>query len=391
MWIATVANVALPLSHLMPRSINIKKFLRSNISKGSDNLRRSTLRLIIAALCCAFALASLIFAKESNVAIAQTTTTTSASRAESLLERAIKRSAESSGGIVGVSAIRIESGQRVSLNGGIRFPMASVYKLPIALQLLRKVDRGELRLSDPITLSENSFRPGHSPIRDFANNKPLTLTLERLLELMLGESDNSASDTLLRLAGGPSAVTARMRDLGIKGIEVNRPEGQLILNHRGVRELPPESEWTMTLLDGLSAKVAPGEREAAALAYADDPRDTSTPDAMADLLVRVHRRDVLEPTSMERLLQIMTATQTGPLRLKGLLPNGTVVAHKTGTMGGTTNDVGIVTLPDGGGHLAIAIFIKASSKDVPERERVIAEIARTVYDFFVLNGENRSQ
>jgi beta-lactamase class A len=283
--------------------------------------------------------------------------------------------------------MRIETGRRVSLNGEMRFPMASVYKLPIALQLLRKVDRGELRLSDPITLSENGFRPGHSPIREFANNKPVTLTVERLLELMLGESDNSASDALLRLAGGPAAVTERMRALGVAGIDVSRPEGQLILNHRGVRELPPESEWTMTLLDSLSAKVTPAERAQATATYANDPRDTSTPDAMADLLARIHRRDALEPASMERLLQIMIATPTGPARLKGLLPIGTVVAHKTGTMGGTTNDVGIVTLPDGAGHLAIAIFIKSSIKEVPERERAIAEIARTVYDYFVLNRQ----
>ena len=263
--------------------------------------------------------------------------------------------------------------------------MASVYKLPIALQLLRKVDRGELRLSDPVILSENGFRPGYSPIRELANNKPVTLTVERLVELMLGESDNSASDALLRLAGGPAAVTERMRALGVAGIDVSRPEGQLILNHRGVRELPPESEWTMALLDSLSAKVTSAEQKLAAATYANDPRDTSTPDAMADLLTRIHRRDVLEPASMERVLQIMTATPTGPARLKGLLPIGTVVAHKTGTMGGTTNDVGIVTLPDGAGHLAIAIFIKSSIKEVPERERAIAEIARTVYDFFVLN------
>nr|AIA12586.1 ClassA_beta_lactamase [uncultured bacterium] len=214
----------------------------------------------------------------------------------------------------------------------------------------------------------------------------MTLPLERLLELMLGESDNSASDLLLRLAGGPAAVTNRMQALGIMGINVSRPEGQLILNHRGVRELPPESEWTMALLDSLSAKITPAAREAAAAAFADDPRDTSTPDAMAQLLVRVERREVLEPASMERLLQITTATQTGPLRLKGLLPAGTPVAHKTGTMGATTNDVGIITLPDGAGHVALAVFVKGSTLDVPSRERVIAEIARTIYDYYLLVG-----
>jgi beta-lactamase class A len=100
---------------------------------------------------------------------------------------------------------------------------------------------------------------------------------------------------------------------------------------------------------------------------------------------------VLEPASMDRLLKITTETPTGPARLKGLLPAGTVVAHKTGTMAGTTNDVGIITLPDGAGHLAIAVFVKGSTKDVPERERAIAEIARTVYDFFLLQTMNVPQ
>ena len=358
--------------------------------KGHSDLRPFTRRLIIALF--TFALTSLIFAEGSTVIVSQTTSAkppTSAGRVDSTLEQEIKRFADTSGGIVGVSAVHIETGKRVSLNGQSRFPMASVYKLPIALQLLHRVDRGEVRLSDPITLSEHDFRPGHSPIAEFANNKPVTLTVERLLELMLGESDNTASDRLLRLAGGPAAVTGRMQVLGVAGINVSRPEGQLILNHRGVRDLPPESQWTMALLDSLSAKVTPAERDAAMIAYADDPRDTSLPDAMVDLLVRVHRREVLEPASAERLLQIMTATPTGPARLKGLLPSGTVVAHKTGTMGGTTNDVGILTLPGDAGHLAIAVFVKASTKDVPERERVIAEIARTLYDFFALKGKDR--
>jgi beta-lactamase class A len=313
------------------------------------------------------------------------------SQPQSSLERAIKRLAESSGGIVGVSAIQIETGRRVALNGDARFPMASVYKLPIALQLLHKADRGELRLSDQLTLTEHDFRPGHSPLADFANHKPVTLTVERVLELMLGESDNSASDVLLRLAGGPAAVTARMRELNVAGIDISRPEGRLALDFWGVTDPPPENEWTLALFESMSEKATPATREAAAARYMNDPRDTSTPDAMTELLVRVHRREVLEPASMERLLQIMTATETGPARLKGLLPAGTIVAHKTGTMAGTTNDVGILTLPDGAGHLAIAIFVKGSNREVPERERVIAEIARTIYDYFLLQPVNASQ
>ncbi len=306
------------------------------------------------------------------------------------LERAVARLARASGGTLGVTAIHVETGRRVALNGADRFPMASVYKFPIALRLLQRVERGEVRLDDAVKLGEFDFRIGHSPIAEMANNTPVTFTVGRLLELMLGESDNTASDAMLRLAGGPAAVTARLRELGIQGIDINRPEGQLIMEHRGVREYPPESQWTLAMFERLNQKISQAEREAAWHRYVEDPRDTSSPDAMADLLVKLHRREVLTAApNVERVLRIMTETPTGPARLKGLLPAGTLVAHKTGSMGGTTNDVGIITLPDGAGHLAIAVFVKGSPKEQPERERAIAEIARTIYDYFVTNPETK--
>ncbi|HKQ51811.1 MAG TPA: class A beta-lactamase [Pyrinomonadaceae bacterium] len=300
------------------------------------------------------------------------------------LERAVARLARAAGGTLGVTAIHIETGRRVSFNGGERFPMASVYKFPIALRLLQRVERGEIHLEDTVKLGEFDFRIGYSPIAEMANNTPVTFTVGRLLELMLGESDNTASDALLRLAGGPAAVTARLRELGVTGIDVNRPEGQLIMDHRGVREYPPESQWTLAMFERLNQNITDAEREAAARRYAADPRDTSSPDAMAELLVKLHRREVLSSApNLERVLRIMTETTTGPARLKGLLPAGTVVTHKTGSMGGTTNDVGLITLPDDAGHLAIAVFVKGSPKEQPDRERAIAEIARTIYDYFV--------
>lgn len=307
------------------------------------------------------------------------------SSAVAALEQAIARLAAGAGGVVGVSAIHVETGRRVSFNGGGRFPMASVYKFPIGLQILRQVDRGELRLSDALKIGEHDFRPGYSPITETASAKPATYTLQQLFELMVGESDNAASDRLLKLAGGGAAVMAALRGLGVEGIDVSRSEGQLISEHRGVRELPPESEWTMKMFDEATKRVTPAEREAGARRYAEDPRDTSTPDGMADLLVRIHKggADVLSPANLALLKKIMTETKTGPKRIKGLLPAGTVVTHKTGTMGGTTNDVGIITLPNGAGHVALAVFVKASDKEVAERERAIAEIARAVYDHFL--------
>jgi beta-lactamase class A len=83
----------------------------------------------------------------------------------------------------------------------------------------------------------------------------------------------------------------------------------------------------------------------------------------------------------------MRRCETGLTRIKGSLPPGTEVMHKTGTIGMTTNDVGIVTLPGDGGHVVISVFVKSSEKEIPDRERAIAEVSRAVYDYFLFNGK----
>lgn len=307
-------------------------------------------------------------------------------QSEREVEQVVKRFAETSGGIVGVAAIHVETGRRFSLGGAQRFPMASSYKFIIALQLLNRVDRGEVRLGDMITITPRDFRLSYSPLASFAGGTPISLTVGRLLEMMVGDSDNTASDAMLKLAGGPKAVTARVRELGFKEIDVSRSEAELGAALSGIYELPPESEWSPEMFERLFAKAEGNDPKAIKEKFLADARDTATPDALAELLVEVFRGKALSASGTERLLKIMEATTTGPNRLKGLLPNGTIVAHKTGTWGsvGTANDVGVITLPDGAGHVAIAVLVKASTKDVPERERAIAEITRTLYDFFLL-------
>jgi len=299
------------------------------------------------------------------------------------LEREIARLSRVSGGVVGVTAIHLETGRRVSLNGTERFPMASTFKVPIAVQLLTRIDRGEVKLDQMIEIKQSDLHPGSGTLADLFNKGGLALSVRNLMELMLLISDNSATDVMLRTAGGAEAVTARLRTLGIEGINVNRSTAQLIAERIGVTNLPPEDRWTPALLSSAFSAVKPEDQKAANSRFDADPRDTSTPDGMAALLERIYRKDILKPESGELLLDIMRRCRSGEARLKGLLPQGTEIAHKTGTIGGTTNDVGIITLPDNAGHVAIAVFVKSSEKDVPVRERAIAEIARSVHDFFL--------
>jgi beta-lactamase class A len=299
------------------------------------------------------------------------------------LQREVARLAGGSGGVVGITAVHVETGRRISLNGSERFPMASTFKVPVAVQLLTRVDSGEISLGQMIELKANDLHPGSGTLADLFNKPGVALSVRNLLELMLLISDNSAADLCLRLAGGPEAVTARMHTLGIDGISVNRSTARLIADWVGVEKLPNEDSWTPGLFGALFASVKPEDQKAAARRFDSDPRDTSTPDGMAALLLRIFQKSALKPESADLLLDIMKRCRTGETRLKGLLPAGTEVAHKTGTIGGSVNDVGIITLPDGAGHVIIASFIKSSDKEEAARERVIAEIARAIHDFFL--------
>ncbi|MBK9314964.1 MAG: class A beta-lactamase [Acidobacteria bacterium] len=296
------------------------------------------------------------------------------------LEREIARLGQTSGGVTGASIIHLESGRRVSLNGNQRFPMASSYKVPIAVQLLSLVDQGKIRLDQMVEIKAGDLHPGSGTLTNLFKQPGLALSVRNLMELMLLISDNSATDVCLRLAGGADAVTGRMNQLGISGITVSRPTIGMISDWLGVTE----SDWSAAEFKYMRSLDVEG-RKSAALKFESDSRDTSTPDAMAALLEKIFRKSLLKPESAELLYDIMRRCQTGDGRLKGILPAGTEVAHKTGTIGGTTNDVGIIKLPDNAGHVAIAVFIKSSSKEVPQRERTIAEIARAAHDFFLFN------
>jgi beta-lactamase class A len=81
---------------------------------------------------------------------------------------------------------------------------------------------------------------------------------------------------------------------------------------------------------------------------------------------------------------MMERCQTGKSRIKGMLPAGTVVAHKTGSLGGVADDVGVITLPEEAGHVAISVFTNAAARDSALAEKAVAEIARTIYDYFTL-------
>ncbi|MEG4036062.1 class A beta-lactamase [Microcoleus sp. S36b_A4] len=250
-------------------------------------------------------------------------------------------------GRVGVTATVLETGESVSLNGNQHFPMQSVYKFPIAMAVLAQVDQGKLKLDQKIRVEASDVLQGSRILNE--KSQGMEFSLAELLKYMVSESDNTASDVLLRQLGKPIIVTEYLRGLGVKGIVVANTE----------KELGQDT----------------------AVQY----RNYATPDATIVLLRAFHEGKGLSKSSQALLLQLMTETTTGPQRIKGLLPDGTVVAHKTGTSStvngvtAATNDVGLVTLPNGR-HLAIAVFVSDSRANDAVREGVIAKVALAAWD-----------
>ena len=303
------------------------------------------------------------------------------------LEAELARLAPESGGTMGIAALHLESGRAVYLNPDQSFPMASTYKVPIAVQLLTRVDRGELDLQDMIPLSAEDLHPGSGTLTRLFDEPGVALSIHTLMELMLLISDNSATDLTLEAAGGPAAVTARMRELGVEDLRVDRPTSRLIADWVGVVGVPEHGDVAPDEWERLAEGVADTTRERAAADFALDPRDTATPRAMALLLERVWAGEALAPTSTALLQDALTRVETGAERIKGILPDGTEVAHKTGTIGRTTNDVGVITLPADAGRVVTVVFVKDSELAVPERERAIAQVARAIHDFFLFHPD----
>ncbi len=288
-------------------------------------------------------------------------------------------------GHIGVAAQEIGSGESITVNGDETFVMASTYKVAIAVTLLDRVDKGQIKLSDLIDLPQEEMVVGTNAIAESYVHPGVQFSVANLIEVMITESDNTATDFCLELAGGPEAVTKKLRSLGITDLRVDRATSEILRDFYGLPDKAFFPVVTKAIADDptLLLKMTQPNME-----FEKDPRDQSTPKAMLQLLLAIESGKGLSVKSREFLLATMSRTRTGPGRLKGLLPKGTPVAHKTGTIGGVANDVGFITLPDGR-RFAIAVYTKSSTTPAADQDRAIAEVSRTLYDFYYLTAQDK--
>jgi beta-lactamase class A len=303
------------------------------------------------------------------------------------LESAFALLAKQTDGSVGVAVQRIGGGPVYTLNAGQTFPMASTFKIAVAGAVLNRIDKGELKLDTMVTVDPAVWVQS-AGITEQMKHPGVALSVHNLLELMLTRSDNTATDVMVAQAGGAAAVTAWLRKVGVtNGQRVDADTARLI--YRALDITPGPGSFKDNIERAFAAdpsKRDMDQKRTPNVPFNNDPRDASTPEAMVQLLAVIQSGKALSASSTKVLIEIMERCITGEKRLKGLLPQGTVVAHKTGTLMSIANDVGIVTMPDGS-KFAIAVFVKSDTKGVDTQERVIAEVARTAYDHYLLGGQ----
>lgn len=263
----------------------------------------------------------------------------------------IKNIINNTNGSVGTAIFNLENGDTLTFNGEAHFPMQSVYKFPLALAVLNEIDKGAFSLEQKIYVSKNDLLPNTwSPLRDKYPNGNVDIAISELLTYTVSQSDNNGCDILFRLIGGPAKVNEYVHSVGIEGINIVSTEDEM--HKDGTLQY---NNWT-------------------------------TPKAMGQLLIKFVKESILSTKGKDFLWDVMASTVTGKGRIKGLLPEGTIVAHKTGSSGmdenglaAATNDVGIIKLP-GGGDLVVVVLVSDCKDDEKTRDIIIADIARLAWE-----------
>ena len=296
------------------------------------------------------------------------------------LERAVGViAAEAAPGVLGVGLMNLESGETYLFNGERRFPMQSIFKLPLGAAVLSEADAGRLTLDEGFVLDADELSAGHSPIAAVWPARK-DYSARELLEAAVVGSDNTAADVLMKRIGGPGALTAWLDSKHLTGLRIDRYERELQPESVGMDSFRPAWRDPAVYAE-VRAKVPPAARMAAMRAYLADPRDTATPRGLLEFLQKLDRRDLLTATSTERLMGLMRRNPGGANRLKAGFPRDCVFAHRTGASGvdqGLSlahNDVGVFTLADRRSY-AIAAFLTGSTQDEAQRDGIFARVAR---------------
>lgn len=273
-----------------------------------------------------------------------------------LLRSKIEQIIKDKNAVVGVSIIGNNGKDSISLHGDRRFPMQSVFKFHIALAVLSEVDNGNLSLDQEIIIRKDDLLPEEfwSPLRD-ENPNGGSFTIERLIQYSVSHSDNTACDVLIRLIRTPKKVEEYLKKNNIQDIQITFNEEDM------------QAKWENMF------------------------QNWTTPKAASETLKKFYenKTNLLSKSSYDFFWKTNKETTTGANRIKGQLPEGTIVAHKTGWSGtnketgitAAVNNIGIVFLPNGE-YVIISVFVTESKENFETNEKIISDIAKVTYDFY---------
>lgn len=270
------------------------------------------------------------------------------------LRQKIQQIASSADGKLGIAVLDLAGKDTLTVNGKGHFAMQSVYKFHLGLAVLDQVDKGKLKLDQKILVKKKDLLPNTwSPLREKYPNGEVEVPLSELLQFTVAQSDNNGCDLLFNLVGSPKTVDTYIKNLGIKDVAISTTEQEM---HQD-----PKAQYT----------------------------NWSTPWAAVKLLETFYQKKILSSSSYDFMWKTLAEATTGSQKIKGLLPKSTVVVHKSGLSGAddkgltaATNDIGIVTLPNGK-HYAVAVFFANTKMADKDSDRVIAEVSKAVWDYFL--------
>lgn len=267
---------------------------------------------------------------------------------ENELKNKIEKIISTENGDFGVSIID-ENNNIVEINGKKHYPLLSTFKFPIALTILHKVEKRELSMQQQIFIKkEELLENTWSPFKEKHPDGNISISLEEAINWMIVYSDNNLTDILLRLLGGTETVEKFIDD-----------ENFVIKNN----EYEMHRDWNSQFIN------------------------KSTPNSFAQLLKKFSEGKILNSENTKWLYQSMVKSETGVKRLKGKLPN-VKIAQRAGTsftndegITGAINNVGIMELPNNQ-KIYIAVFVHNTSEEFSKGEEIIADIAKTTYEFY---------
>ena len=276
--------------------------------------------------------------------------------------------------VLGVAVKHLGTGEEVGFNGEELFPTASVFKVPVIVELYRQAEAGGLNLDSKLVLKDSLKVPGSGILKELSEG--LEVTVRDLSRLMMILSDNTATDMIVERVGKEN-VNATMRRLGLNKTLVVADCRDLLFDLVGENSLPDEEKTLDRYLQLAKAGANKGS-----WSLGTERNDVSTPLEMNKLLELIVEGQAAGRAGCDAILATMEKCQTGEYRVPKYLPAEKVkMNRKTGSLPGIRNDVGVITVLATGERYCISCFSKGA-QDVYAAEEAIARVSRSVYQYF---------